>query len=84
MPSGELTFRSLSRSDDGLIRVAETYTPDGKETEYEFSMRPWSRDELESLLRGAGMSDVKIRRGEGRRVDRMVAIARPRRKGARL
>jgi hypothetical protein len=43
---------------------------------YDFTMRPWSPDELTSTLRRNGMRDIDITSGVGRRTpDRLFVIA---------
>ncbi|GAA1615589.1 class I SAM-dependent methyltransferase [Actinoplanes couchii] len=74
--AGDLTFVTRTRWQDGLIHVEERYETPGQVTTYDFTMRPWTRDELLSVLRRNGMGDVEIRDGVGRRTaDRLFVVA---------
>lgn len=77
----ELTFSTRTTWDAGLLHVAERYelVLDGRvrqDSTYDFAMRPWSRAELSSTLRRAGMHDIRITDGVGRRTpDRLFGVA---------
>lgn len=79
---GRLSFRSTPRWSAGLIEVEETYElvdPAGASSthQYAFQMRPWTREELQTKLRRAGLDRVEIRPGIGRRTtDRLLVVAR--------
>ncbi|MEU8228392.1 class I SAM-dependent methyltransferase [Actinoplanes sp. NPDC048967] len=77
----ELRFSSRSRWREGLLHVEERYEllVDGRteeESSYDFTMRPWSRNELTAMLRRHGMRTVDIADGVGRRTaDRLFVVA---------
>ncbi|MFI7599870.1 class I SAM-dependent methyltransferase [Actinoplanes sp. NPDC049681] len=77
----ELRFITRTTWQDGLLRVEERYdlVVDGRverESTYDFTMRPWSRAELSSVLRRNDMQTVDITGGVGRRTpDRLFVIA---------
>jgi SAM-dependent methyltransferase len=83
-PTGnaELRFHTRTTWERGLLRVEERYElwRDGRveqESSYDFTMRPWSRDELFELLRRHGLRHVDITAGVGRRTaDRLLVVAR--------
>ena len=76
-----LRFSARTTWHAGLLHVAERYEllVDGRvrqDSTYDFTMRPWSPDELTSTLRRNGMRDIDIRSGVGRRTpDRLFVIA---------
>jgi SAM-dependent methyltransferase len=78
---GELRFRTRTGWQRGLLRVEEHYelVVDGRvrqQSAYDFTMRPWSRAELSSVLRRNGMRDIAITEGVGRRTaDRLFVVA---------
>lgn len=77
----ELRFITRTTWRDGLIRVEERYefVVGGRierESTYDFTMRPWSRGELSSVLRRNGMRTIDITDGVGRRTaDRLFVVA---------
>ncbi|MEV6629523.1 class I SAM-dependent methyltransferase [Actinoplanes sp. NPDC051470] len=74
---GLLTFAARTTWDDGLLRVDETYTLDGRDSHYDFVMRPWTEPELRDVLGTCGLHDVRISAGAGRRTpDRLFVVAR--------
>ncbi|GID92023.1 class I SAM-dependent methyltransferase [Amorphoplanes digitatis] len=78
---GELRFSTRTSWQGGLLQVEERYevAVDGRvtrESTYDFTMRPWSRAELSSVLRRNGMRHVDITGGIGRRTsDRLFVVA---------
>jgi ubiquinone/menaquinone biosynthesis C-methylase UbiE len=86
-PRGTLTFRSVTRLDHQTRRlhISEEHTlktPDGGErvSTYDFVMRCWTREELQSHLAAAGFDSVEYFGGydpEARAdaTDRIVAVA---------
>ncbi|MBM2620220.1 class I SAM-dependent methyltransferase [Actinoplanes sp. LDG1-06] len=77
--AGPLTFTSRTTWDSGLLRVAETYDLDGQTTHHEFTMRPWTEEELRAGLSGCGLDAVRVEPGIGRRTpDRLYVVAGPR------
>ena len=78
---GELRFSTCTSWQRGLLHVEERYevAVDGRVTQestYDFTMRPWSRAELSSVLRRNGMRHVDITGGIGRRTsDRLFVVA---------
>jgi SAM-dependent methyltransferase len=78
---GELRFSTRTSWRDGQLLVEERYevVMEGRVTQestYDFTMRPWSRAELSSLLRRNGMLHIDITSGVGRRTaDRLFVVA---------
>jgi SAM-dependent methyltransferase len=77
---GSLTFTAISTWSDGLIRVHEEHRITGPRTaersEYDFTMRPWSADELRHRFEHAGLRNLRIEPGVGRRTpDRLFLTA---------
>jgi SAM-dependent methyltransferase len=78
---GVLRFSARTSWRQGLLRVEERYelVVDGRVTQesgFDFSMRPWSRDELSSVLRRNGLRHLEIAAGVGRRTgDRLFVVA---------
>ncbi|MFI5933576.1 class I SAM-dependent methyltransferase [Actinoplanes sp. NPDC051494] len=71
-----LTFTGTTTWDDGLLRVAETYTLAGETVHHDFTMRPWRLPELTDLLRANGFQHIEIGPGAGRRTpDRLFVMA---------
>jgi SAM-dependent methyltransferase len=73
-PEGRLTFTNTPHWRDGTIRVLEEYELfSGEDSvareDYEFVMRPWTRDEIYGRLQAADLSDIKIESGIDRRTD---------------
>lgn len=79
--AGELRFSTRTSWQRGLLHVEERYevVTEGRikqESIYEFTMRPWSRAELSSVLRRNGMRHTDIAGGIGRRTsDRLFVVA---------
>ena len=79
---GELRFHTRTTWHGGLLLVEERYelVRDGRvqqESRYDFTMRPWSRAELTSLLQQHGLRHLDITAGVGRRTaDRLFVVAR--------
>ncbi|MDG6110373.1 class I SAM-dependent methyltransferase [Dactylosporangium aurantiacum] len=77
----KLRFSTRTRWRDGRLLVEERYVlvVEGRvthESTYDFAMRPWSRAELSSMLRGNGMLQIDITSGVGRRTaDRLFVVA---------
>jgi SAM-dependent methyltransferase len=86
-PRGALTFRSVTRVDPGTRRllVEERHTlrrAGGAETvaSYEFQMRCWTREELETRMAGAGFEEFEFYGGydagtPAGATDRLVCVA---------
>jgi ubiquinone/menaquinone biosynthesis C-methylase UbiE len=76
-PRGSLRYESRGRMDGNLLRFVERHTLDGQAAEHEFTMRPWTRDELRFRLTAAGFGEVEIEPGAaGRGADRVWCQAR--------
>lgn len=84
---GTLTFTSTSRWEAGLLQVREEHLVHpavpgarGGRAEHSFAMRPWTVEELHERLRTAGLQEVEVGPGVGRRTpDRLfVTAVRPR------
>lgn len=80
---GSAVFTSCTRWSDGYLLVSETHEvrrawgEASERYDYQFTMRPWSEDELRDALRGAGLRDVSIGPCVGRRGnDRRFVIAK--------
>ncbi|NHA70271.1 class I SAM-dependent DNA methyltransferase [Phycicoccus flavus] len=80
---GRLRFTSRPTWQDGRIVVDERHvvTDAGgrvtTEHRHTFTMRPWTGDELTAHLTAAGLTDVTVRPGVGRRTaDRLLVTAR--------
>lgn len=78
---GELTFTSTSRWSDGLLLVREEHVlaSDGRpqRSEYQFTMRPWTTEEIADRFTRAGLSHVTSEHGVGRRSsDRLFVSAK--------
>jgi SAM-dependent methyltransferase len=77
----ELRFTARTSWREGLLRVEERYelVAAGRvrqDSSYDFTMRPWSRSELSSVLRRHGMRQIHITDGVGRRTpDRLFVVA---------
>jgi len=77
----ELRFSTRTTWRRGLLRVEERYelVVHGRverESAYDFTMRPWSRAEISSVLRRNGMRTIEITEGVGRRTaDRLFVVA---------
>jgi len=78
-----LRFVSRPTWNDGRIVVEERYelASDNAETpevsEFLFAMRPWTREEMQRRLSGAGYGRIEMRDGVGRRSpDRLLVTAR--------
>jgi SAM-dependent methyltransferase len=70
--SGEgVHFRSETRFDGDVMVVHEVISSADARAESEFRMRPWTREELERRLAGAGFERVELRTAG----DRIVAAA---------
>lgn len=68
--AGALTFTSTSRWSDGLLLVREQHVlasegPD-QHSEYQFTMRPWTAEEINDRFTRAGLAEVSIEPGVGR------------------
>lgn len=79
-PSGLLTFEASGRMDGELLRIAERHelrnAAGTRAAEYEFTMRPWTADELAGRLGEAGFREIELSAGIGRRsADRMLCVA---------
>jgi hypothetical protein len=84
-PRGALTFRTVTRLDPDTQRIliSETHslaTGEGaREARFEFTMRCWTREELEARLGRAGFTAIEYapgyETGAGARGDRIVAVA---------
>jgi SAM-dependent methyltransferase len=74
---GEFTFRSETAVDPErrLLRVHERIALEGDAEESEFTMRPWTRGELEAALRDAGFHRIEDAPDLGARADRIVVTA---------
>jgi SAM-dependent methyltransferase len=77
----ELRFFTRTSWHHGLLRVEERYelVVGGRvvqESTYDFTMRPWSRAEVASVLRRNGMRTIEVTDGVGRRIaDRLFVVA---------
>ena len=71
-----LTFTATTTWRDGLLDVEEEYaSPEGR-SGFQFTMRPWTEDELRARLGAAGFGVVDIGAGVGRRTkDRLFVVA---------
>ena len=76
-PAHSLTYTTRTTWEAGLLRVHEQYELTGASPRvYDFTMRPWTTDELTGRLREAGLVDIEIRPGVGRKTpDRLFVIA---------
>jgi SAM-dependent methyltransferase len=75
---GIFAFRSETTVDPErrLLRVRERIALDEHLEEYDFTMRCWTREELESTLRAAGFDAIEDAPGLGARSDRITVTAR--------
>lgn len=86
-PRGTLTFRSVTRLDHQMrqLRISEKHTlktsaDNESVSAYDFTMRCWTRDELQSRLTAAGFESVEYFGGYERETstgmtDRIVSVA---------
>lgn len=71
-PATTLTFTTTTTWQDGLLHVHEQYS----QTTYDFKMRPWTETELTGRLHAAGLQNVEIAPGVGRKTpDRLFVTA---------
>lgn len=80
-PEGTFTFTSATALDpeQRVLRVGERIALEEHVEGFDFTMRPWTRDELEATLRDAGFDRIEGAPGLGARADRIVvtAVRRP-------